>query len=149
MRRRKLQQIADELCLKFCEGDVIQRYPKLLDFGSGVLRFDLLNSIDTFQEQPVDELGIADELSAWFKVELISNSLSVSDIVSAQLLVEMSFSTAPFESQLVDSDSTPATTHTFHRCVVRCKSEIVTDENVYRGILYDVKEWPMKWSLAS
>lgn len=148
MRRKRLQNVADNLCHIFCGWRLIASKPILVELGSGKLEIDALTGHCAFQKEREIRLPIAEELSSWMQKELSVLRIPPAAVVRASLAVELSFSLIRWNTQSREvflSDGKPVRSERMHRCIFDCASEIATDEVVYRSEMRDVQQWPVGW----
>lgn len=152
MRRKRLQHAADTVCRMFCGWRLINCKPQLVELGSGTIRIDVLTGNCTFEGRPISPLSIAEELRLWLSEDLEANHIPVAAVSRACLQVKLSFSKIPWSERTTNGHyfnyGRPVRTNTMHRCIIRCASEVATDEAVYRSEFDDVEEWPVGWPAA-
>jgi hypothetical protein len=154
MRRKRLKHAADILCQMFCGWRLISSKPKLVKLGSGILEIDALTGNSSFNGKSIPELTIAVELREWLKDDLAAHNIPPNALSYARLKADLSFSQISWndrkdKGELFFSASGGAVrTSTMHRCVMKCESEVVTDEAVYRSTFEDLEDWPIGWPAA-
>lgn len=152
MRRKRLQHAADTICHMFCGWRLINCKPQIVVLGSGIVRIDVLSGNCTFNDHPISQLSIAEELRHWLLADLKSNHIPVDALSRASLKAKLSFGEIAWGDRTTTeqffNDGRPVRTGTMHRCGMRCESEVATDDAVYRSELDDVQEWPIGWPAA-
>lgn len=151
MRRKRLSHTADILCQMFRGWRLIDSKPELVKFGSGLLEIDALTADCVFNKMPISQLPIAVEIREWLTEDLLAHNIAVESIASARLSVDLEFGILPWSQrmrtgeQFFSGEGTHVKTSQVHRCVMKCQSEIRTDEATYRAKLEDAQEWPFGW----
>jgi hypothetical protein len=153
MRRKRLQHSADMLCHKFCGWELVNSYNQLVKLGSGTLEIDALSGHCRFQSEPIDQLTIAGALNAWLLEDLTNHSIDSENLRCAKLTAELSLSTIESNQRVthdhhMDQAGRPIAKGAFHRLTIRCRSEVATDEKVYRSEYSDTEEFPHGWPAA-
>jgi hypothetical protein len=129
--------------LKFC-------FPDLVKLGSGILEIDALTGACAFDRRPIKQLSIANELYSWLRDDLKRYQIPLDGLIRARLSAQLRFSKIPWsartrkEEKFFDKGLLFQTSK-MHRCEIDCRSEVATDEAVYRGQYSDVEEWPVGW----
>lgn len=147
MRRKRLQNVADNLCHMFCGWRLNASKPLLVELGSGKLEIDALTGQCAFQKAAI-RLPIAQELHSWIHKELPLLHIPITAVIRASLVVELSFSLILWDTQtreLFLTDGKSVRSEQMHQCVFDCASEVATDEVVYQSKLRDIQEWPLGW----
>lgn len=85
MNRKRLQNLADNLCQMFCGWRLNGSKPMLMELGSGTLEIDVLTATCTFQNQLTIPLPIAQELSSWMQKELSAHQIPITTVLRARL----------------------------------------------------------------
>jgi hypothetical protein len=149
MRRKRLKHAADILCQMFCGWRLINCKPELVGYGSGVLEIDVLTDGCCFNGQPIAELPIAVELMEWLKEDLAAHRIPIEALSCAKLKAHLSFTEILWGERKTNEhyfdDGRTVRTAKMHRCLIRCESEVATDEAAYRSELEDLEEWPVGW----
>jgi hypothetical protein len=150
MRRKRLQHVADTLCHMFCGWRLINSYRELERLGSGHLSIDALSGNCSFNGSPVEPLSIAYELATWLREDLLAHGIPAESLRHAQLHAELGFSRIDASSratndQHIDLGGKPVRKGAFNRVQINCRSEVATDEAVYKSTLSDLEEWPVGW----
>jgi hypothetical protein len=131
----------------FCGWRLNASKPLLVELGSGKLEIDALTGQCAFQKATI-RLPIAQELSSWTHKELPLLHVPITAVLRASLVVELSFSLIPWDTQtkeLFFTDGKSVRSQQMHRCVFDCASEVATDEVVYHSKLRNIQEWPLGW----
>lgn len=149
MRRKRLQHAADTICQMFCGWRLINCKSKLVELGSGTICIDVLSGNCTFNGHPVSQLSIAEELRLWLVNDLDRNHIPVAALSRASLQAKISLSEIPWRERTTNeqyfNNGRLVRTDILHRCVIRCESDVTTDDAVYRSEFEDVEEWPLGW----
>ena len=120
-------------------------HKRLSGLGCGRIGIDVLTERCTFNDSPIEALGIARELGAWFRDDLATHHIPIHSISAASLVVE--FRTEPLTGRRkapeIWARTDPQTTYT--SCHIHCESCISTDEHSYTLHLDDYEEWPDSW----
>ena len=149
MRRKRLQHAADTICHMFCGWRLINCTARLVELGSGTIQIDVLSGRCSFDGRPIPQLSIAEELRLWLLADLESNEIPVAGLTRASLDAKLSFSEISWRDKRSNdqyfNDGRPVRTDTIHRCAIACKSEVATNDAVYRSELEDIEEWPAGW----
>jgi hypothetical protein len=148
MYRKRLQNVADNLCQIFCGWRQMKSKPMLVELGSGILEIDVLTGQCMFEDKLTVQLPIAVELSSWMQKELSSQQIPTSAIRRARLVATLLFTQIPWNAQTKEvflSHGNPVRSERMHRCTFDCESEIATDERIYQSRMREVQEWPLGW----
>ena len=148
MRGKRLRHVADTMCQMFCGWRLIGSKPNLVELGSGTLELDAMTGQCLFQGKTIGQLTIAEEIRAWLEQDLATNKIPIAALTGAHLTVKLSFSVVPWNEpakEIFYSDGKPIRTEKMNRCIVECRSNVTTDEAVYRSKLTEVQEWPLGW----
>jgi hypothetical protein len=147
MRRKRLQHAADILCQMFCGWRLNNCKNVLAKLGSGTLEIDALTGGCYFNGCPTPELSIAVELREWLKEDLATHKIPYEALSSAHLKADLSFSEIRWSDRRTNEhyfkEGRTVRTATMHRCVIRCESEVATDEATYSSKYEDLEEWPV------
>jgi hypothetical protein len=148
MRKGKLQNVAHNLCQMFCGWRLVGSKPSMVNLGSGILEIDAISGKCLFEGRNIDQLTIASELCASVQHHLAATKTPIATLTGASLVVTLSFSVVPWNE---------TTRETFYaagkiirmkemnRCVMKCQSQVTTDDATYRSELTEVQEWPLDW----
>jgi hypothetical protein len=148
MCRKRLQNMADNICRMFCGWRLSISKPMLVELGSGTLEIDVLTGACMFQNNPAVQLGIARELRSWMQSELLAHRIPITAIMRARLNATLSFREVPWNTrtrEIFFADNKAVRSEKMHHCTLDCESEVATDEIVYRSKLREVQEWPLGW----
>ena len=136
----------------FCGWRLIESKPSLLKLGSGTLEIDAITGQCRFEGKTTGPLNIAKEIFAWLRRDLESNEIPIAALTGARLAVELSFSVVPWNERTGEiflSDGKVARTPQMNRCIMKCESNVTTDEVVYRSTLIETQEWPIGWPIST
>jgi len=150
VRRKRLKHDAFILCHMFCGWRLVNCYARLAALGSGTLQIDALTAGCRFNGMPVEPLSIAWELHHWLREDLAAQGVPVEAIRSANLDVRLEFAEVAPKARVTRAahfgpDGRHVGGPTFHRCAIKCRSELATDEAAYVAEYEDVEEWPVGW----
>ena len=152
MRRKKLQNTANELCQMFCGWQLHFDKPVLSILGSGTLSIDAVSAACHFNGRPIETLSIAKALQIWLGEELGRLGLMPEAIQHARLDAKLELSTIPWSDRSSSEQwfrgGKQVVWENLYRCEIRCSSEVATDEVAYRGTRSDREEWPSEWPAA-
>jgi hypothetical protein len=84
--------------------------------------------------------------------DLESNEIPIAVLTGARLPVELSFSVVPWNERTGEiflSDGKVARTPQMNRCIMKCESNVTTDEVVYRSTLIETQESPIGWPVST
>jgi hypothetical protein len=152
MHRKRLQHAADTICQMFCGWRLIESKPSLLKLGSGTLEIDAITGQCRFEDKTTGQLNIAEEIRAWLRRDLESNEIPIAALTGARLAVELSFSVVPWNERTGEiflSGGRVTRTPQMNRCIMKCESNVTTDEVVYRSTLIETQEWPIGWPVST
>jgi len=80
--------------------------------------------------------------------DLEAHKIPTTGLTRARLTVKLTFSRVPWNKkskEIFYIDGHAVRSEQMHRCIFECKSEIATDEVVYRAVLREAQEWPIGW----
>jgi hypothetical protein len=152
MRRKRLQHAANTICQMFYGWRLIESKPSLVKLGSGTLEIDAITGQCRFEGKTAGQLNIAEEIRAWLQRDLESNEIPIAAVTGARLAVELSFSVVPWNErtgEIFISDGKAARTEQMNRCIIKCESNVTTDEAGYRSTLTETQEWPIGWPIST
>ncbi len=152
MRRKRLKHATDILCHMFCGWRLINCKPDLVKLGSGTITIDALSGHCEFNEASIPELSIATEIKLWLREDMERNRIPLESLVRATLKATLTFDEIAWRERTGTdqfySENAPVYTERMHRCIINCKSEVVTDDTVYSSHYKDLQEWPIGWPSA-
>ena len=126
MRRKVLQDHANTLCQMFVGWRMVANdIPTLVRLGHGPLAIDVLAGTAECGGQPVKQLYIAEELRAWFEVQLVQHGIPRDTVTSATLNVDF------------DASRVPRRRHDRYELNFDCRSAIENNERTYVASLSD------------
>ena len=152
MRRKRLQHIADTLCHILCGWRQIEDKPRLVELGSGTLEIDAISGACAFNGSPISPLGVATELRLWLNEDLAAHSISISALKSARIRADLEFSRIGAPERTTSGEfyvrGRSQRSVSWHRCQVRCTSEVISGPDLYTSEFSDLEEWPFGWPAA-
>jgi len=152
VRRKRLQHVADTLCHMLCGWRQIQDKPRLVELGSGTLEIDALSGNCAFNGSPISPLGVATELRLWLSEDLAAHSIPISSLESARVRADLNFAEISAHDRTTSGEfyvrGRSQRAASWHRCKIRCKSEVVSGPDVYTSEFSDLEEWPLGWPAA-
>jgi hypothetical protein len=140
------------MCQMFCGWRLVESKPSLLALGSGTLEIDTITGQCRFEGKTTDQLTIAEEIRVWLRRDLAAHEIPIAAITSARLNVELSFSVVPWNEPATErfiSAGKAERTEQMNRCVMKCESNVTTDEAAYRSTLAEAQEWPVGWPISA
>ena len=140
------------MCQMFCGWRLIESKPSLLNLGSGTLEIDAITGQCHFEGKSIGQLNIAEEIRAWLRRDLARNEIPIAALTGAGLTVKLSFSVVPWNERTKEifySDGKAVRTEQMNRCIMKCESNVTTDEAVYRSSLVETQEWPLGWPISA
>jgi hypothetical protein len=133
----------------FCGWRQIQDKPRLVELGSGTLEIDALSGECAFNSSSISPLGIGTELRLWLGEDLEAHSIPTSALDSAWVRADLNFSEISEPERTTSGEfyvrGRSQRSSTWHRCQVRCRSEVVSGSDVYTSEYSDLEEWPSGW----
>jgi hypothetical protein len=150
MRRKRLKDVAHNLCQIFCGWRLINTKARIAELKSGTLEINALTGGCSFNGKVIDQLAIAQELKTWLQGELTTLRIPASAIRRAQLTVELSLSEVDWNERQKRTEQfyegrKLLQTEAMHSCRMKCNSVIETDEVAYSSEYNDLHEWPIGW----
>jgi len=135
-----------------CGWRQIQDKPRLVELGSGTLEVDALSGACAFNGSQISPLGVATDLRVWLHEDLGAHSIPISALDSARVRADLSFSEIAAPERTTTGEfyvrGRSQRSVSWHRCRVRCKSEVVSGPDVYTSEFSDLEEWPLGWPAA-
>ena len=129
MRRKILQDFANVFCQMYVGWRMQEDQSQLIELGEAQITINVLNGSALLEANTPIQLWVAKEISAWFLGRLKEVNIPSSGILSAKLTVA--------QNLRLEETRTKKIAH----FEFDCRSEIVTDEKVYRGVLKDSHSW--------
>ena len=140
--------MAHNLCQMFCGWRLVGSKPSMVNLGSGILEIDAISGKCLFEGRNIDQLTIASELCASVQHHLAATKTPIATLTGASLVVTLSFSVVPWNETTRETFLAAGKivrTKEMNRCVMKCQSQVTTDDATYRSELTEVQEWPLDW----
>lgn len=126
MRAKRLKHCAHVLCHMFCGWRLHSDWDTLVQLGSGVLTIDVLSEECLHDDTPIPPLNIARNLREWLVKDLSFYHIPLAELIEAILEVEF---------ELGKPEPNPSGPEV--PCRFSCRSQISTDEMVYKSTYED------------
>jgi hypothetical protein len=132
----------------FCGWRLVDSKPNLVKLGSGILEIDAISGKCLFERREIERLTVASELCASVQRHLAAAKTPIATLTGATLVITLSFSVVPWNERKRETfyvAGKVVRTTEMNRCVIRCQSQVATNDTTHRSELTEVQEWSLNW----